>query len=186
MIIKGDMNPWFLWFIFVTFLIKTKVNTVITLQKKITIKGHDNHECGLDFENKSTITIEEIRIIDWMLLIWVQRLSPTLSPSSQVGLLLLSKVVESNPEPFKPHYHQLLQLFGDVLQQDLENPACLYYCILTLTAITAYVGSEEMVRRSQRLSLTPPFHSGGGCCCLPGPCCTWQFVFYYPPMSNKV
>uniref|UniRef100_A0A8C5FQN6 Importin 4 n=1 Tax=Gadus morhua TaxID=8049 RepID=A0A8C5FQN6_GADMO len=62
----------------------------------------------------------------------------------QVGLLLLSKVVESNPEPFKPHYHQLLQLFGDVLQQDLENPACLYYCILTLTAITAYVGSEEM------------------------------------------
>ena len=75
-------------------------------------------------------------------------LSPTLFPSSQVGLLLLSKVVESNPEPFKPHYHQLLQLFGDVLQQDLENPACLYYCILTLTAITAYVGSEEMVRRS--------------------------------------
>uniref|UniRef100_A0A8C5AUX8 Importin 4 n=1 Tax=Gadus morhua TaxID=8049 RepID=A0A8C5AUX8_GADMO len=63
---------------------------------------------------------------------------------SQRSLPLQCKVVESNPEPFKPHYHQLLQLFGDVLQQDLENPACLYYCILTLTAITAYVGSEEM------------------------------------------
>lgn len=62
----------------------------------------------------------------------------------QVGLLLLSKVVGSNPEPFKPHYKQLLQLFGTVLQ-DLNNPTALYYCILTLTAITAYTGTEELV-----------------------------------------
>ncbi|XP_029611497.1 importin-4 [Salmo trutta] len=61
----------------------------------------------------------------------------------QVGLLLLSKVVESNPEPFKPHYRQLLQLFGTVLQ-DLDNPTAMYYCILTLTAMTAYTGTEEM------------------------------------------
>ncbi|KAI4900020.1 hypothetical protein NFI96_023285 [Prochilodus magdalenae] len=60
-----------------------------------------------------------------------------------VGLLLLSKVVESNPEPFKPHYKQLLQLFGTVLQ-DVTNPTALYYCILTLTAITAFTGTEEM------------------------------------------
>ncbi|XP_051970672.1 importin-4-like isoform X1 [Xyrauchen texanus] len=61
----------------------------------------------------------------------------------RVGLLLLSKVVGSNPEPFKPHYKQLLQLFETVLQ-DLNNPTTLYYCILTLTAITAYIGTEEM------------------------------------------
>ncbi|XP_051738311.1 importin-4 [Ctenopharyngodon idella] len=61
----------------------------------------------------------------------------------QVGLLLLSKVVGSNPEPFKPHYKQLLQLFGTVLQ-DLNNPTALYYCILTLTSITTYTGTEEM------------------------------------------
>ncbi|KAG7455466.1 hypothetical protein MATL_G00257020 [Megalops atlanticus] len=61
----------------------------------------------------------------------------------QVGLLLLSKVVSSNPEPFKPYYRQLLELFGAVLQ-DVSNPSALYYCILTLTAITAYTGSEEM------------------------------------------
>ncbi|TSL82486.1 Importin-4 [Bagarius yarrelli] len=61
----------------------------------------------------------------------------------QMGLLLLSKVVESNPEPFKPHYKQLLQLFAVVLQ-DVTNTTCLYYCILTLTAITAYTGTEEM------------------------------------------
>uniref|UniRef100_A0A8C7NL65 Importin 4 n=1 Tax=Oncorhynchus mykiss TaxID=8022 RepID=A0A8C7NL65_ONCMY len=62
---------------------------------------------------------------------------------SSVGLLLLSKVVESNPEPFKPHYRQLLQLFGTVLQ-DLDNPTAMYYSILTLTAMTAYTGTEEM------------------------------------------
>ncbi|XP_030625358.1 importin-4 [Chanos chanos] len=61
----------------------------------------------------------------------------------QVGLLLLSKVVESNPEAFQPHYRQLLQLLDTVLQ-DLNNPTALYYSILTLTAITAYTGSEEM------------------------------------------
>lgn len=52
--------------------------------------------------------------------------------------------MESNPEPFKPHYKQLLQLFGTVLQ-DVTNPTALYYCILTFTAITAYTGTEEMV-----------------------------------------
>ncbi|KAG1953857.1 ARM repeat superfamily protein [Pimephales promelas] len=61
----------------------------------------------------------------------------------QVGLLLLSKVVGSNPEPFKPHYKELLQLLGTVLQ-DLDNPTALYYCILTLTSITTYTGTEEM------------------------------------------
>uniref|UniRef100_A0A8C5GNY9 Importin 4 n=1 Tax=Gouania willdenowi TaxID=441366 RepID=A0A8C5GNY9_GOUWI len=63
----------------------------------------------------------------------------------QVGLLLLNKVVESNPEPFKPHYKQLLQLFSNVLQEH-DNPVALYYCILTITAITVYTGTEEMVR----------------------------------------
>lgn len=53
--------------------------------------------------------------------------------------------MESNPEPFKPHYCQLLQLLTSVLQ-DHNNPTALYYCIQTLTAITAYIGSAEMVR----------------------------------------
>ncbi|KAF3836070.1 hypothetical protein F7725_028628 [Dissostichus mawsoni] len=34
----------------------------------------------------------------------------------QVGLLLLNKVMESNPEPFKPHYCQLLQLFTNLMR----------------------------------------------------------------------
>uniref|UniRef100_A0A4W6FYR2 Importin 4 n=1 Tax=Lates calcarifer TaxID=8187 RepID=A0A4W6FYR2_LATCA len=69
----------------------------------------------------------------------------------QVGLLLLNKVMDSNPELFKPHYCQLLQLFSAVLQ-DHNNPTALYYCILTLTAITAYTGSEEM---NQMRSIIP-------------------------------
>lgn len=75
-------------------------------------------------------------------LIW---LNATLA-STQIGLLLLNKVMESNPEPFKPHYCQLLQLLSTVLQ-DHDNPKTLYYCILTLTAITAYIGSAELVSR---------------------------------------
>lgn len=71
--------------------------------------------------------------------------------ASQVGLLLLSKVVESNPEPFRPHYCQLLELFGTVLK-DLSNPSALYYCILSLTAMTAHTGTEEMVRPHAVLS----------------------------------
>lgn len=73
--------------------------------------------------------------------------------SQQVGLLLLNKVIESNPEPFKPHYSQLIQLLSTVLQ-DRTNPTALYYCILTLTAMTAYTGSEEMVRQCYCLTLT--------------------------------
>ncbi|XP_066578957.1 importin-4 [Amia ocellicauda] len=61
----------------------------------------------------------------------------------QVGLLLLSKVVESNPEPFAPHYRQLLQLFHSSLQ-DLGNPTALYYSIQSLTAITAHTGTEHL------------------------------------------
>lgn len=61
----------------------------------------------------------------------------------RVGLLLLAKVVESNPEPFKPHYCQLLQLLSTVLQ-DLDNPTALFYCICTITSLTPYTGSEEM------------------------------------------
>lgn len=52
--------------------------------------------------------------------------------------------MDSNPEPFKPHYCQLLQLLSAVLQ-DHSNPTALYYCILTLTAITAFIGTEEKV-----------------------------------------
>ncbi|XP_077411011.1 importin-4 isoform X2 [Vanacampus margaritifer] len=61
----------------------------------------------------------------------------------QVGLLLLNKVIESNPEPFQPHYCQLLQLFSTVLQ-DHNNPTALYYCILSLTAMTVYTGTQHL------------------------------------------
>ncbi|KAM4533641.1 importin-4 [Odontesthes bonariensis] len=78
-----------------------------------------------------------------LLLLLNQSTKSTNPHDRQVGLLLLNKVMESNPEPFQPHYCQLLQLFSTVLQ-DLNNPTALYYCILTLTAITPYTGTDEM------------------------------------------
>uniref|UniRef100_A0A3P8VI81 Importin 4 n=1 Tax=Cynoglossus semilaevis TaxID=244447 RepID=A0A3P8VI81_CYNSE len=54
------------------------------------------------------------------------------------------KIIQSNQTPpSKPHYCQLLQLFSTVLR-DLSNPTALYYCILSITTITAYSGTEEM------------------------------------------
>lgn len=60
--------------------------------------------------------------------------------------------MDANPEPFKPHYCQLLQLFSTVLQ-DHNNPTALYYCILTLTSITAYTGKEESVSHRDSVNL---------------------------------
>uniref|UniRef100_A0A8C9U2N3 Importin 4 n=1 Tax=Scleropages formosus TaxID=113540 RepID=A0A8C9U2N3_SCLFO len=71
----------------------------------------------------------------------------------QVGLLLLSKVVESNPEAFRPHYRQLLQLFDTVLQ-DVNNPTAMYYCILTLTTLTAYAGVNLMRSLLPKLTIS--------------------------------
>ncbi|XP_077365425.1 importin-4 [Festucalex cinctus] len=61
----------------------------------------------------------------------------------QIGLLLLSNVIESNPESFQPHYSQLLQLFSTILQ-DHSNPTALYYCILSLTAMTVHTGTQHL------------------------------------------
>lgn len=80
-----------------------------------------------------------------------QSIKSTNPHDRQVGLLLLDKVVESNPEPFKPHYCQLLQLLATVLQ-DLNNPTALFYGICTITSVTPYTGSEEM---NQMRSMVP-------------------------------
>ncbi|XP_034768784.2 importin-4 [Acipenser ruthenus] len=61
----------------------------------------------------------------------------------QIGLLVLSKVMDSNPEPFKPHYKQLLKLFGTTLE-DHGNTNAMFYSIQTLSAMAAFLGAEEL------------------------------------------
>uniref|UniRef100_A0A8C7WYJ5 Importin 4 n=1 Tax=Oryzias sinensis TaxID=183150 RepID=A0A8C7WYJ5_9TELE len=68
----------------------------------------------------------------------------------QVGLLLLNKVIESNPESFQPHYFQLLQLLSTVLH-DHNNPIALYYCILTLTEITAFIAYDCLQKQMRSI-----------------------------------
>uniref|UniRef100_A0A672T601 Importin 4 n=1 Tax=Sinocyclocheilus grahami TaxID=75366 RepID=A0A672T601_SINGR len=113
--------------------------------KKISPDHRERHTVRHSLSQLSAVLVKHETPDRWpALLALLNQSTKSNNPQDrQVGLLLLSKVVGSNPEPFKPHYKQLLQLFGTVLQ-DLNNPTALYYCILTLTAITAYTGTEEM------------------------------------------
>ncbi|MGH0174234.1 UNVERIFIED_CONTAM: hypothetical protein FKN15_069177 [Acipenser sinensis] len=68
------------------------------------------------------------------------------------GLLVLSKVMDSNPEPFKPHYKQLLKLFGTTLE-DHGNTNAMFYSIQTLSAMAAFLGAEELVQASESMEV---------------------------------
>ncbi|KAG5850963.1 hypothetical protein ANANG_G00087950 [Anguilla anguilla] len=65
------------------------------------------------------------------------------SQDRQVDLQLISKMVESNPENFKPHFGQLLLLFDNVLQ-DLSDPSALCHGMAALTSMCAHASTEEM------------------------------------------
>ncbi|MGH0183079.1 UNVERIFIED_CONTAM: hypothetical protein FKN15_011032 [Acipenser sinensis] len=62
---------------------------------------------------------------------------------AQIGLLVLSKVMDSNPEPFRPHYKELLKLFGSTLE-DHGNANAMFYSVQTLSAMAAFLGAEEL------------------------------------------
>uniref|UniRef100_A0A7N6B911 Importin N-terminal domain-containing protein n=1 Tax=Anabas testudineus TaxID=64144 RepID=A0A7N6B911_ANATE len=121
--------------------------------KKISPNDRESHTVQHSLSQLCAVMVKHETPDRWPALLQLLNQSTKSSNSHdrQVGLLLLNKVVDSNPEPFKPHYCQLLQLFSTVLQ-DHNNPTALYYCILTLTAITAYTGSEEM---NQMRSIIP-------------------------------
>ncbi|KAJ8374895.1 hypothetical protein SKAU_G00054750 [Synaphobranchus kaupii] len=81
----------------------------------------------------------------WPALLALLNQSPnsTSSQDRQLDLQLLSKMVESNPETFKPHFYQLLLLFDNVLQ-DPSGHSGLCYSIAALTSMSVYAGAEEM------------------------------------------
>ncbi|XP_021058939.1 importin-4 [Mus pahari] len=65
------------------------------------------------------------------------------SPEKEVGLLLLSVVVSSQPEAFHAHQHELLQLLHETLS-DVSFPGVLFYSLRTLTAIARYVRPDDV------------------------------------------
>lgn len=74
---------------------------------------------------------------------------PILVPG-QMGLLLLSVVVASQPEAFQPHHRELLRLLNETLVE-VGSPALLFYSLRTLTSLAPYLGTNDTVRHGPSL-----------------------------------
>ncbi|XP_076983211.1 importin-4 isoform X1 [Tamandua tetradactyla] len=64
-------------------------------------------------------------------------------PEREMGLLLLSVVVTSQPEAFRPHHRELLRLLNETLGE-VGSPSLLFYSLRTLTTMAPYLGTEDM------------------------------------------
>ncbi|KAM9202409.1 importin-4 isoform 2-T2 [Dugong dugon] len=64
-------------------------------------------------------------------------------PEREMGLLLLSVVVTSQPEAFRPHHRELLHLLNETLGA-VGNPGLLFYSLRTLTTMATYLGTDDV------------------------------------------
>ncbi|XP_007947405.1 importin-4 [Orycteropus afer afer] len=64
-------------------------------------------------------------------------------PEREMGLLLLSVVVTSQPEAFQPHHRELLRLLNETLGV-VGSPGLLFYSLRTLTTMAPYLGSNDV------------------------------------------
>lgn len=80
-------------------------------------------------------------------------LSTPVSPG-QMGLLLLSVVVTSRPEAFRPHHRELLRLLNETLGE-VGSPGLLFYSLRTLTTMAPYLGTDDVVRYGPSPTLAP-------------------------------
>ncbi|EPY89936.1 importin-4 [Camelus ferus] len=61
----------------------------------------------------------------------------------QMGLLLLSVLVTSRPEAFRPHHRELLRLLNETLGE-VGSPGLLFYSLRTLTTMAPYLGTDDV------------------------------------------
>lgn len=71
-----------------------------------------------------------------------------------MGLLLLSVVVSSRPEVFRPHHRELLRLLNETLGE-VGSPGLLFYSLRTLTTMAPYLRTDDVVRCGPSPSLAP-------------------------------
>ncbi|XP_036127630.1 importin-4 [Molossus molossus] len=64
-------------------------------------------------------------------------------PEREMGLLLLSVVVTSQPEAFRPHHQELLRLLNETLGE-VGSPGLLFYSLRTLAAMAPYLGNDDV------------------------------------------
>nr|XP_010953063.1 importin-4 [Camelus bactrianus] len=64
-------------------------------------------------------------------------------PEREMGLLLLSVLVTSRPEAFRPHHRELLRLLNETLGE-VGSPGLLFYSLRTLTTMAPYLGTDDV------------------------------------------
>ncbi|XP_035970547.2 importin-4 isoform X1 [Halichoerus grypus] len=64
-------------------------------------------------------------------------------PEREMGLLLLSVVVTSQPEAFQPHHRELLRLLNETLGE-VGSPGLLFYSLRTLTTTAPYLSTDDV------------------------------------------
>ncbi|KAM6200920.1 importin-4 [Rhynchocyon petersi] len=64
-------------------------------------------------------------------------------PEKEMGLLLLSVVVTSQPEAFQNHHRELLRLLNETLAA-VSSPSLLFYSLRTLTSMAPYLGTDDV------------------------------------------
>ncbi|XP_048218679.1 importin-4 [Perognathus longimembris pacificus] len=64
-------------------------------------------------------------------------------PEREMGLLLLSVVVTSQPQAFQPHHRELLRLLNDTLGE-VGSPGLLFYSLRTLTSLAPCLHMDDL------------------------------------------
>nr|XP_033779924.1 importin-4 [Geotrypetes seraphini] len=109
------------------------------------IQREPEHKVRHAVAQLAAIILKNETLQKWpQLLHFLQQASRSSVPEQrQVGLLLLSTVVEASPEAFQPHFRDLLRLFHQTLT-DRGNKVVLHYSIQTVTVMVSYMGTDEM------------------------------------------
>ncbi|XP_060031272.1 importin-4 isoform X2 [Erinaceus europaeus] len=109
------------------------------------LQRETEHSVSLSLAQLSAIIFRKEGLEAWpqlMQLLQHSTHSPNI-PEREMGLLLLSVLVNSKPEAFQSHHRELLRLLNETLSE-VGSPGLLFYSLRTLTAMAPYLGTNDV------------------------------------------
>ncbi|XP_006217341.2 importin-4 [Vicugna pacos] len=109
------------------------------------LQGETEHSVRLSLAQLSATIFRKEGLEAWpqlMQLLQHSTHSPHI-PEREMGLLLLSVLVTSRPEAFRPHHRELLRLLNETLGE-VGSPGLLFYSLRTLTTMAPYLGTDDV------------------------------------------
>ncbi|KAM9066255.1 importin-4 [Sarcophilus harrisii] len=109
------------------------------------LQNETEHSVSLSLAQLSATILRNEGLDAWPQLMQLLQQSTRSShiPEREMGLLLLSVVVTSRPEAFRPHHRELLSLLNETLGES-ASPGLLYYSLRTLTTLAPYLGPSAL------------------------------------------